>query len=324
VTLYRVLEISGDSVKESTDEALVTPPPAGTIRWIDVVGQDDRCANLLDVRFHFHPLTLEDLKHFDQRPKLEEYSGYLFIVMHGFRPSDREGADKTEVEPVELHAFLGNGYLVTAHAEELTPLVSVWKRLLHDPAAARRGADFIYYLIVDAIVDANFHLLDDLSDALDDIEDGVLNRAERRDLAHIFRLKKALVVLRRILSPQRDVFAMLAKRGHELVKDQTSLYFRDVYDHLTRIYESIDTARDLLGNALDAYLSMVAQRTNEIMKRLTILSAVFLPLTFLTGFFGQNFQGMPFGDNALMWAAFGVMVALPPGMLILFKRSGWL
>jgi magnesium transporter len=280
--------------------------------------------SLLGQRFHFHPLTLEDLKHFDQRPKLEEYSGYLFIVVHGFRPSDREGADKTEVEPVELHAFLGDGYLVTAHAAELGALDSVWKRLLHDPAAARRGADFIYYLIVDSIVDANFQILDDLSDALDDIEDAVLHRAERRDLAHIFRLKKTLVILRRILSPQRDVFAMLSKRGHELVKDATSLYFRDVYDHLTRIYESIDTARDLLGNALDAYLSMVAQRTNEVMKRLTILSAVFLPLTFVTGFFGQNFTGMPFGDNWLMWVAMGLMVALPPGMLILFKRSGWL
>lgn len=322
--IYRVLEVSGDSVKESLDEELVAPPPAGTIRWIDVIGQDDRCVNLLEQRFHFHPLTLEDLKHFDQRPKLEEYSGYLFIVFHGFRPSDREGADKTEVEPVELHAFLGPGYLVTAHADELAPLGAVWKRLLHDAPAARRGADFIYYLIVDAIVDANFQLLDDLSDALDDIEDGVLNRAERRDLAHIFRLKKALVVLRRILSPQRDVFAMLSKRGHELVKDATALYFRDVYDHLTRIYESIDAARDLLGNALDAYLSMVAQRTNEVMKRLTILSAVFLPLTFVTGFFGQNFTGMPFDSTTLMWIVIALMVALPVGMLLFFKRSGWL
>jgi magnesium transporter len=324
VSTYRVLDVAGNEVKESSDEDLVTPPPEGTIRWIDVVGQDDRCVGLLEQRFHFHPLTLEDLKHFDQRPKLEEYSGYLFIVVHGFCPSPREGADKTEVEPVELHAFLGNGYLVTAHADELAPLVTVWKRLLHDAAAAKKGADFIYYLIVDAIVDANFQILDDLSDALDDIEEAVLHRAERRDLAHIFRLKKTLVILRRILSPQRDVFAMLSKRGHELVKDATALYFRDVYDHLTRIYESIDTARDLLGNALDAYLSMVAQRTNEVMKRLTILSAVFLPLTFVTGFFGMNFTDMPFGSDALMWTMIALMVALPAGMLFLFKRSGWL
>src|SRR5262249_1435354 len=244
--------------------------------------------------------------------------------VHGFAPSTREGADKTEVEPVELHAFLGPGFLVTAHSDDLAPLVSVWKRLVHDLGAARRGADFIYYLIVDAIVDANLPILDDLSDALDDIEEAVLHRAERRDLAHIFRLKKTLVVLRRILSPQRDVFAMLSKRGHELVKDATALYFRDVYDHLTRIYESIDTARDLLGNALDAYLSMAAQRTNEVMQRLTILSAVFLPLTFVTGFFGQNFTDMPFGSDALMWIVIGLMVALPAGMLIFFKRSGWL
>jgi magnesium transporter len=321
---FRILEVGHGHAQpvESLDENEVRPPHEGTVRWIDLVAQDEASLLLLQERFDFHPLTIEDCRHFDQRPKLEEYSNYLFLVMHGFR--QKTGGDKTELEPVELHAFLGPRYLVTVHTDALHTLDAVWKRVLGDAGLGRRGPDFLYYLIVDAIVDANFTILDDLSDALDDIEDAVLGRAEKRDLEHIFKLKKTLVILRRILSPQRDVFAMLAKRGHSCVKEQTSVYFRDIYDHLTRIYESIDAGRDLLGNALDAYLSMVAQRTNEVMKRLTILSAVFLPLTFVTGFFGQNFTGLPMSSNGLMWGVIVLTLALPPAMLYFFKRSGWI
>lgn len=323
--MFRVLDVDAEGrTAESADEARVALPPEGIIRWIDFVAHDEAALLLIQERFDFHPLAIEDLRHFDQRPKMEEYSGYLFLVMHGFHDVPGEDGGPSEIEPVELHAFLGPSYLVTVHTEAMPALTAAWQRVAGDGGLARRGADFLYYLVVDNIVDANFKILDDLSDALDDIEDAVLGRAERRDLAHIFRLKKRLVVLRRVLSPQRDVFAMLAKRGHACIKEATSVYFRDVYDHLTRIYESIDTARDLLGNALDAYLSAVAQRTNEVMKRLTILSAVFLPLTFLTGFFGQNFQAMPFDSKTLMWAAIAIMALLPPVMLFLFRRSRWL
>jgi magnesium transporter len=322
---FRILESGHGNAQpvESVAESEVGPPPEGQIRWIDLVAQDESALLLLQERFDFHPLTIEDCRHFDQRPKLEEYSGYLFLVMHGFRCKSPD--DKADVEPIELHAFLGPRYLVTVHTAPMPiTLDAVWTRVRGDPGLFRRGPDFLYYLVVDAIVDANFQILDDLSDALDEIETAVLGRAEKRDLEHIFKLKKTLVVLRRILSPQRDVFAMLAKRGHSCVKEQTSLYFRDVYDHLTRIYESIDAGRDLLGNALDAYLSMVAQRTNEVMKRLTILTAVFLPLTFVTGFFGQNFTGLPMSANWIMWAVIVLTLILPPGMLYFFKRSGWI
>src|SRR5262249_7678421 len=220
--------------------------------------------------------------------KLEEYSGYLFLVMHGFS----DAPDVADVAPHELHAYIGPGYLVTVHAEAMSGVETVWQRVAGDAGLLRRGPDFLYYLIADQIIDRNFAILDRVSDELDNIEEAVLHRAERRDLGHIFRLKNTLVLLRRVLSPQRDVFAMLSKRGHDLIHEKTSLYFRDLYDHLTRIYESIDAARDILGNALDAYLSMVAQRTNDIMKRLTLLSAIFLPLTVLTAFFRQNFSAL--------------------------------
>jgi magnesium transporter len=317
---FRIMDIEAGAIKVEEGPYRAKPPAAGTLRWIDLEHQDERALGVLRESFDFHPLTLEDCLHFDQRPKLEEYGAYLFIVVHGFKVS----GDLHDVEPLELHAFLGKDYLVTVHEAPIPELETVWKRVLGDAALGRRGADFIYYLIVDTIVDANFAILDRLSDALDEIEDEVLNRHKQEHLGQIFMLKRVLVSMRRVLSPQRDVFAILSKRGHPCISEMTSLYFRDVYDHLVRIYESIDTGRDLLGNALDAYLSMVALRTNEIMKRLTILSAVFLPLTFVTGFFGQNFTHLPFDSDALMVVAIVSLIVIPSGMLLWFWRWGWI
>ena len=318
--MFRTLDVTPDTPPTLEEgEGRVALPPAGTLRWIDLHAQDDAALALLKERFEFHPLAIEDCKNFDQRPKLEEYGQYLFIVVHGFRAAT--GAEK--VEPLELHAFLGKDYMVTVHQEVLPELDLVWKRVAGDAALPRRGCDFLYYLVVDEIVDANFRLLDDISDALDEIEDEVLHRHDHSHLSRIFEMKRVLVTMRRVLSPQRDVFAILAKRGHICIADRTSLYFRDVYDHLVRIYEAIDTGRDLLGNALDAYLSMAAQRTNEIMKRLTLMSAIFLPLTFVTGFFGQNFEHLPFKSDIFMYSMIAACVLFPAGMLLLFYRSRW-
>jgi magnesium transporter len=139
----------------------------------------------------------------------------------------------------------------------------------------------------------------------------------------MFDLKRHLVEMRKVISPQRDVLAMLVKRGDPRISDRTALYFRDVYDHLVRINESIEANRDLLGNALEAYLSAVSQRTNEIMKSLAILSAIFLPLTFVTGFFGQNFAHLPFDSDALMYFMYASMIGLPAAMLLWMKSRDW-
>jgi len=173
------------------------------------------------------------------------------------------------------------------------------------------------------VVDANFPILDLMSDHLEEIENAVLEHPRREDLSRIFSLKRTLVEMRKVLSPERDVFSLLSKRGDPRVSEKTSLYFRDVYDHLSRIAEGLEAARDLLGNALDAYLSTSANRTNEIMKRLTLLSAVFLPLTFITGFFGQNFDHLPFHNDAFMYSMIATCVLIPTVMVLVFKRSGW-
>ena len=222
-----------------------------------------------------------------------------------------------------MHAFVGAGYLVTVHERPIPTLSAAWKRCAGDAALIRRGADFMYYLVADGLVDMNFPLLDRLADEIEELEDRVISNAKRSDLQHIFALKRALVQIRKVLSPQRDVFGILSKRGGTLVSEKTSLYFRDIYDHLVRLTESVETGRDLLGNALDAYLTTISNRTNEIMKRLTIMSAIFLPLTFVTGFFGQNFEHLPFKSDALMYSMIIACIVLPSGMLYWFYRSRW-
>jgi magnesium transporter len=320
--MFRVLDVAPEGAPTvSEGDALALPPPAGVIRWIDLEAQDEAQLQLLQQRFGFHPLTIEDCAHFDQRAKMEEYGDYLFIVTHGIQCHSEKPALLTFHE---VHAFLGAGYLVTVHELSIPSLTTAWKRCSGDPALLRRGADFAYYMVADGLIDMNFPLLDSIADDIEDLEDRVVGKAQRSDLQHIFALKRALVQIRKVLSPQRDVFGLMSKRSGGVVHERTTLYFRDLYDHLVRLTESVESSRDLLGNALDAYLTTISNRTNEIMKRLTIMSAIFLPLTFVTGFFGQNFEHLPFHSDALMYGMLSACVLLPGAMLFWFYKSRWL
>ena len=323
---FRVLELDATGtlhVHDGSDRA--TPPPLGTFRWVDLAEADSASLELLRERFQFHPLAIEDCAHLDQRPKLEEYGDHLFLVTQGFTCP---GLRVKELELHELHAFLGERYLVTVHAGGVDALEGVWRRVSGNKSPLERGVDFVYYLIADSLVDSNFPILDRIADELEELEDVSLENPKRSHLQRIFELKRHLVAMRKVLSPQRDTMAMLSRRGDARVHERTALYFRDVYDHLSRINESIEANRDLLGNALDAYLSAVSNRTNEIMKRLTIMSAVFLPLAFVVGFFGQNFDNLPFHtdwvhSDPLMLAMIVICLGMPLGMALWFRHKRW-
>jgi len=319
--MFRVIHQRAEGAPE-LHEGLehVSPPEGEALKWIDLRAPTDENLQLLGSRFGFHPLALEDCAHADQRPKVEEYGAYLFIVIQGF---ECPNADVEELRWHELHAFLGKGYLVTVHDNDIPGLDQVWKRVAGDPTLMRRGVDFVYYTLTDRIVDDNFPVLDRVSDLLESIEDVVLENPDKSVLGKIFALKSKIVLMRKVLSPQRDVIALLSRRDDERVSPKTAVYFRDVYDHLARIVESLEGSRDLLGNALDAYMSAQGQRTNEVMKALAIFSAVFLPLTFITGFFGQNFEHMPFGSDALMYTMVALCVLSPVGVLALFRWKRW-
>jgi magnesium transporter len=324
--MFRVMDLAGGRITLSEGDARVLPPEPETLRWIDLRAQQAPELELLHDRFGFHPLAIEDCAHLDQRPKMEEYADHMFLVTQGFAS---QGEKVEALELRELHAFLGHRFLITVHEGDIAALEHVWSRLSADPALLARGVDFAYYLVADGIVDDVFPILDRIAGELEDLEDSVLASPRREDLQRIFELKHHLVEMRKVLSPQRDVLGLLSKRGDPRVSERTALYLRDVYDHLVRINESIEASRDLLGNSLDAYLSAVGQRTNEIVKHLTILSAIFLPLAFVVGFFGQNFVNLPFArdwvrSDALMWWMVALCLALPGGMLAWFKHKGWL
>jgi magnesium transporter len=304
-----------------TDDDAIAPPSAGTLRWIDIEQPQEQELKLLSERFRFHPLAIEDCSHFDQRPKLEEYDDHIFVVTHGF---ELQSDTVSQPRSLELHTFLSKDYLVTVHDQPLAPLNAVWNRLKMDGAVAQRGVDFIRYLIADAMVDALFSVVDRLTSEIEEIEDSLLSRAPHPNTLHdILRIKRLLVSLRRLLPAQRDVLAQLTKREEGYITEKSVPYYRDVYDHLLRVNESVEANRELLGNALDAHQWTISQRTNEIVKRLTIVSAVFLPLTFITGFFGQNFEGLPFSSNAMMAAMLVSCAVVPAAMLWIFLRSKW-
>jgi magnesium transporter len=320
--MFRSLEFNGhDAPRLLCESDVVGPPSNGSSLWVDIEKPTLDELKILEDRFGFHPLSIEDCTHFDQRPKLEDYDDHLFVVTHGFELNNEESG---EPEPQELHSFLGAHYLVTVHDGPIQSLNNVWNRLEHDASAGKRGTDFIRYLIADAMVDAFFPLIDLIANQIEEIEDTLLDHgASHSTLRDILRIKRLLVSLRRVLPPQRDVLAQLAKREGGYISSKTAPYYRDVYDHLLRINESLEANRELLGNVLDAFQWTVSQRTNDVVKRLTIVSVIFLPLTFITGFFGQNFESLPFHSTGLMLFMLVCCAVVPVAMLWFFLRSKW-
>lgn len=302
--------------RDGGEELLLVPG----VRWIDVLEPTEAVLTQLGASFGLHRLAIEDCLHLDQRPKLEEYPGHQFLVLQGFSCPD---TDIDAIKLHEMHFFLGADWLITVHSQAHSSVDAAHRRIDLDPAnTLGRGPDFVAYLIADALVDRNFPTLDAFGEALETLEAEVFEKPGPAQLKRAFELKHGLLTVRRVLSPQRDVLALLAKRGTLNVDERTSLYFRDVYDHLIRLVEQIESARDLLASVVDGYLSVMANRTNDVTKQLTIFATIFLPLSFVVGFFGQNFPAL--GEPFFFWVMLATVVLLPLGMLVWFRRNGWL
>lgn len=298
------------------EELLERPGP----KWVDVQAPTEEGLSRLAERFTLHKLAVEDCLHLDQRPKLEEYPQHQFIVLQGFTAAAKDICDLTLHEH---HFFLGPDWLISVHEFPFDAHEEVRRRVETEPQATlARGADFILYMLADTLVDRQFPILDTFADELEDLETAIFEQPERHQLQRIFELKRMLVTFRRVLSPQRDVVGMLSRRGILHVNERTILYFRDVYDHLVRVYEQIDSGRDLLGNAMDGYLSMVANKTNDITKQLTIFATIFLPLSFIVGFFGQNFDVL--SHPGFYYAMWTMIVAFPIALVFWFRHNKWI
>lgn len=319
--VFRVIDRTPSGELEETEGTdRVRPPPDGVIRWVDLIETDNASLQILAERFGFHPLAIEDCASFELHSKLEEYPDHLFVVLHAFTEAPD---DPFDIQVHEVHAFLADDYLVTVHDNRIGAAEVVWKRARNEPLMLRSPA-WALYRTADAMVDATFPLLAKYHDEVERIESAVLADPDDSELAQIFHLRSTLVSMRRVVRPMRDVVSMLTRRKQPPMTKRATLYFRDIYDHVIRCHETIEETQGLVESAMDAYQSAVTNRTNDIITRLTIFSVIFLPLGFVTGFFGQNFDDLPVHSSVLFWVMLGVTVGLPVGLLYWFRRKGWL
>ena len=209
------------------------------------------------------------------------------------------------------------------HALPSPAVAQVRERIAQDPAQTfGRGFDFLAYLLADAQVDQTFPILDFFNDELDQLESSIFESPQPEQLQRIWTLKRSLMQLRRVLSPQRDTMSLLSRRGIPHIQERTTLYFRDVHDHLIRVYEQLEASRDVLAAAMEAYLSVMANRTNDVSKQLTIIATIFLPLSFITGFFGQNFESL--SGPQYFWLMIASMVVVPTALVLWFRKQRWM
>jgi magnesium transporter len=311
--------ITADGSRSSPDEATIHKLlDAGTPFWLDLKEPGADTIQLLRDVFKFHPLAIRSAEHFHQRPKIDEYDDYVLIVMYG----------AAHASLVELHCFYSERYLVTVH-HVACPELEQFAAHLGQPGHQVHSTIMLLYGVLDTLVDSFFPALDRFDDEIDALEDAILARPTDEQLGRLFEMKRALVGTRKVVTPARDTLAAVVSGVGRLpgMTPEAERYFRDLYDHLIRISDLVDSYRDLLSGVLDTHLSTVSNRLNVVMKQLTIIATLFLPLTFLTGFFGQNFEVLVNGITG--WPPFlifgiGLEVLAMAGLLIWFWRRGWL
>ena len=263
----------------------------GTL-WVDLdLSQPAQAALLADL-FHFHPLAIEDALNPASRVKVDEYPEFMLVVARvvGFREST---PDPYDLDTANLNVFLGKRIAVTAHLEPLPVITELMKRLRANHDLLDRGPARIAYMALDAAVDAYFPVLDGIDEFVDELEQRVFGHFDERLLHEIFKVKRLVIALRRFLSPQREVLGQLANRPSPLLPPETQLYFRDVYDHMLRITDSLDSFRDLLSSTLDGYLTQVSNRLGKVSKSLAIVGALSVPFVVVAGVYGMNFDFIP-------------------------------
>jgi magnesium transporter len=309
------------TVSDATTDAVTRSIASGAFFWLDLLDLDAEGSALLRDAFQFHPLAVEDAEHFGQRPKLEDYDNFYYLVIHG---ANGEGGDT-----IEVHCFYSAKFLVTIERGECSQFDDVRARASLRRQQGGGSTIMLLYRIIDSLIDSFFPVLSTFDERIDTLEDAILAKPTEEQLGTLFDMKRSLVALRKVITPQRDMFASLASSDSELpgMTPDAERYFRDLYDHLIRISDLVDSYRDLLSGAMDTHLSTVSNRLNQVMKQLTIIATIFLPLSFLTGFFGQNFGWMInhiTGLGAFIVLGIGSQIVVTIGLLVMFRRRSWL
>jgi len=293
-----------------------------TVSWINVngiheIGHIETLGNCFDL----HPLVLEGILNTDHRPKLEDYDDYLFLVLKMLF-YDRDSGIRTE----QVSLVLGPNYVLSFQEKVGDVFDGVRERLRSGKGRIRKqGADYLAYALLDAIVDSYFAILETIGDEIEEMEQELVTDPSPQTLNRIHHFKHEMILLRKSVWPLRELISGLQRGESELIGETTAVFLRDVYDHTIQVVDTVETFRDIIAGMLDLYLSSISNRMNEVMKVLTIIATIFIPLTFLTGVYGMNFEYMP----GLKWhwayfALWGVMLAIGAGMMIFFRRKKWL
>jgi magnesium transporter len=296
---------------------------APTVSWVNVTGlHDSRLIHHIGDGFNIHPLTLEDIVNTAQRPKMEAFENYLYVVLRmlSYDPTTNR------VSSEQVSFILGKGYLLSFQEVEGDIFASVRERIRKSGGRIRnRDADYLLYALMDVVVDQYFAILETIDERLDAAEGELLDGLSPRLPEKIHHLKRECLYLSRQIWPLREVLARLTREKVDFIEDRTAIFFRDVYDHAIQVIEGVEIVRDLLSGILDLYVSMSGNRLNEVMKVLTLIATIFIPITFIAGVYGMNFKYMPELDWPWGYpAAIGVMAAVCGGMLVYFKKKKWL
>jgi magnesium transporter len=291
--------------------------------WVDIEAPSEADDHVLLDVFKFHPLTVEDCRANRHHPKVEEFPGYLYFILHGVKTE----ASTDRFNTVELDGYLAANFVVTYHHEPFKSVDRVKQQVRSSPVSCQKGAAFLLHHIIDNIVDDYLPVMDDFDERINRLEDDIfsLRRPNNLILEEILHLKRSVLRLRRISSKQLDVIYRMSHGQFSLIQGSVLPFYRDIYDHIVRVTDLAENYRDLIGGALDAYLSVVSNRLNEIMKVLTIFSAIMLPLTFIAGVYGMNFEYMPeLHSRYGYFAVWLLMISIAVFMLIFYWRRGWI
>ena len=313
-----------------TDVPLVTLPELlqdeGGLLWLDLREEPkETCYPILRDMFGFHPLAIDDALEESHVPKVDDWGKYLYLVLHAVSYD----AEENDINTLELDVFLGPHYLVTHQNTPLNAVDRVWQLCQRDERHLRRGPAHVLYRLADEVVADYMPVVEDIDVTIDEIEDQVFDNPAPSVLEQIFGLKRALLTLRRIIGPQREVLNKLGRGDYPVIPAGYNVFFRDVYDHLVRMYDISESLRDLVSGALDTYLSVVSNRMNEVMKILTVITTMFMPLSFLVGFFGMNFFQPVFRlatwtSQGAFVALLAIMLLLPVGMFLWMRKRAWM
>lgn len=304
----------------SLDKVLKCLKDKDTFVWLDFTNPTESDYQVLLKDFGFHPLAVEDCKTQFHLPKIDDYDDYLFLIWHAMVDNPRTA----KIETAEIDIFLSQNFLVSLHKEQVNNVESVFKDFLGGVEDISKGVIWILHRLLNSMVDDYFPLVDGISNEIDLLEDKIFENPSQNQIRKLFNLKHQMLAVRKIAAPEREIVNVLSRGGSRLVEKGAYFYFQDIYDHLIRIIDMVDTARDVIGGAMDIYLSTLSNKTNEVMKRLTVVATIFMPATLITSLYGMNFKYMPelefrYGYLMVWVAIFGFGL----GMFIYFRRKGW-